>query len=75
MLVKPGPGDWADGGTQAEDAFVTARLTDDGVSVSFSKSQSRDFPDSETFEPLVAHCRQCGALDAACGCHAHGVQA
>ena len=33
------------------------------------------FPDSETFEPLVAHCRQCGALDAACGCHAHGVQA
>ena len=33
------------------------------------------FPDSETFEPLVAHCRQCGALDTACGCHAHGVQA
>ena len=33
------------------------------------------FPDSETFEPLVARCRQCGALDAACGCHAHGVQA
>jgi len=33
------------------------------------------FPDSETFEPLVAHCRQCGALDAACGCHAHGSQA
>ncbi len=32
------------------------------------------FPDSETFEPLVARCRQCGALDAACGCHAHGVQ-
>ena len=36
-------------GSLAEDAFVTARLTDDGVSVSFSKSQSRDFPDSETY--------------------------
>ena len=30
------------------------------------------FPDSETFEPLVAHCRQCGAPDAACDCHANG---
>ena len=49
VLVEPGPGDWADGGPQAEDAFVSAWLTDDGVSVSFSKSQSRDFPDSETY--------------------------
>ena len=24
VLVKPGPGDWADGGPQAEDAFVSA---------------------------------------------------
>ena len=47
--MEPGPGDWADGGPQAEDAFVSAWLTDDGVSVSFSKSQSRDFPDSETY--------------------------
>ena len=49
VLVEPGPGDWADGGPQSEDAFVSAWLTDDGVSVSFSKSQSRDFPDSETY--------------------------
>ena len=49
VLVEPGPGDWADGGPQAEDAFVSAWLTDDGVSVSFTKSQSRDFPDSETY--------------------------
>ena len=49
MLVEPGPGDWADGGPQSEDAFVSAWLTDDGVSVSFTKSQSRDFPDSETY--------------------------
>ena len=49
MLVEPGPGDWADGGPQAEDAFVSAWLTNDGVSVSFAKSQSRDFPDSETY--------------------------
>ena len=49
VLVEPGPGDWADGGPQAEDAFVSAWLTDDGVSVSFAKSQSRDFPDSETY--------------------------
>ena len=49
VLVEPGPGDWADGGPQSEDAFVSAWLTDDGVSVSFAKSQSRDFPDSETY--------------------------
>ena len=49
VLVEPGPGDWADGGPQSEDAFVSAWLTDDGVSVSFTKSQSRDFPDSETY--------------------------
>ena len=49
VLVEPGPGDWADGGPQTEDAFVSAWLTDDGVSVSFTKSQSRDFPDSETY--------------------------
>ena len=49
VLVEPGPGDWADGGPQSQDAFVSAWLTDDGVSVSFSKSQSRDFPDSETY--------------------------
>ena len=34
VLVEPGPGDWADGGPQAEDAFVSAWLTFDGVSVS-----------------------------------------
>ena len=27
VLVEPGPGDWADGGPQAEDAFVSAWLT------------------------------------------------
>ena len=32
VLVEPGPGDWADGGPQAEDVFVSAWLTDDGVS-------------------------------------------
>ena len=47
--MESGPGDWADGSPQAEDAFVSAWLTDDGVSVSFAKSQSRDFPDSETY--------------------------
>ena len=49
VLVEPGPGDWADGGPQAEDAFVSAWLTDDGVSVSFAKSQSNEFPDRETY--------------------------
>ena len=32
VLVEPGPGSWADGGPQSEDAFVSAWLTDDGVS-------------------------------------------